>query len=299
MSDNTNTTWKRRHFLAAGAAAALLPAFLQRAFACPPPPMPIEPGCAPLPAGVDDVSAAFRKAVAIGKPLLVILIPDDPGEKYARGELWGELLNHGSTSSWAALACVEVVCATSAALHALVPGAVTGDALFVLVETDVMPAVATSATATIPSYGEGRRGGGDESWEEQQKNERKIGERRIAILGTLVEQTVFGTPPGNVDVPSPLGRRVAQTNAALKAAGNLEKFDPDARASLLVQAGDLERAQAAAVARLKVARVRGSKWATGGGCGVTVEGERDDVGIACGMGHTPALSRRFLYWFTK
>jgi hypothetical protein len=253
-------------------------------------------GCTPLPDGVDDVSAAVRKAVQIGKPLLVIVIPDDDGQKYERGELWGEVLNHGSTSTWAALACVEVVCAKAAALQAVVPGVVVGDGLFVLVETDAMPATASVHDAKVPAYDDKwGRGGGGVDWKTQQDNEKKIGERRIAILGKLIESAVFGVAAaGGVDRPL-LERRVEQTRKALNGA----KGSAETASSVAVWSGDLESPAAAATARLKVARVRGSKWAVGGGCGVSVEGENDDVGIACGMGHTPALSRRFLYWFTK
>jgi len=46
--------------------------------------------------------------------------------------------------------------------------------------------------------------------------------------------------------------------------------------------------------------VPGSHWGLDGGCGTTVEG-RDDLseGLACGMGHVPARSRRFLHWLTR
>lgn len=295
MSDTP--TWRRRHFIAAAGVAGLLPAFLQKAFACPPPSRPpVVPGCPALPDGVGDVSAAFRKAVAVGKPLLVIVIPAEAGQKHERGELWGEVLNHGSPSTWAALACAEVVCATAAALNVVVPGLVAGEPLFALVETDTLPVTASSHTVAVPDYPRdwGRGGGAD--WQQRQEQEKQLGLQRIALLGGLIEQALFGANSGALERPL-LARRVEQTRSTLADTGGARTDDNGA--SLLVQAGDVDRATAAAMARLKVARVRGSKWAVGGGCGVSVEGENDDVGIACGMGHTPALSRRFLYWFTK
>ena len=54
-----------------------------------------------------------------------------------------------------------------------------------------------------------------------------------------------------------------------------------------------------ATRELKQARVPGSKWAVSGGCGTTIEGEPRNMMVACGMGHVPVKSRRFLHFFTK
>ena len=50
--------------------------------------------------------------------------------------------------------------------------------------------------------------------------------------------------------------------------------------------------------RLHVAPPAGARWASSTGCGTTIEGEEDKgLRVACGMGHTPEISRRFLYFF--
>lgn len=54
---------------------------------------------------------------------------------------------------------------------------------------------------------------------------------------------------------------------------------------------------AQAKAQLRVRPPRGSRWADGSGCGSIIEGEKDQLSPACGMGHVPELSRRFLYFF--
>jgi len=276
---------KRRDFVVGAAAAAALPAFLQRAFACPPPMPPA--GCTEVPAGVDDVSLALHAAVVAGKPLLVILVPAE-ASRWDRGQLWGELLNHGPESVWAALACAEVVCATTAALRTVVPNAATDDDLFVLVETGQLPMSATSFRAAVPAYERGfGRGGGDAA---SAKKESQTGEARVAIMARLVEGAVLGNERSRLPQRA---SEAAAARAVRPAAG------VDDNAAILLLRGSATEVVAAAQNRLQKKRVRGSKWATAGGCGVNVEGENDDVGYACGMGHTPALSRRFLYWFSK
>jgi hypothetical protein len=64
---------------------------------------------------------------------------------------------------------------------------------------------------------------------------------------------------------------------------------------------DERRAASLAVevrARLKDKPPAGTRWATGAGCGFSIEGEEDKWGMACGMGHVPKKARRFLYFFT-
>ena len=44
---------------------------------------------------------------------------------------------------------------------------------------------------------------------------------------------------------------------------------------------------------------RGTHWAVSSGCGTRIEGVTDNVAFGCGMGHVPAKSRRFLYFFSR
>ncbi|AKT36694.1 hypothetical protein [Chondromyces crocatus] len=58
-------------------------------------------------------------------------------------------------------------------------------------------------------------------------------------------------------------------------------------------------ARAAGVrARLVKQPPAGARWASASGCGVTIEGEQNRPMMACGMGHVPEKSRRFLYFFS-
>jgi len=66
-----------------------------------------------------------------------------------------------------------------------------------------------------------------------------------------------------------------------------------------VPAARVAAAAAEARARLVKQRVPGSHWAHAGGCGTRVEGDDDPMMVACGMGHTPARSSRFLYLYAE
>jgi hypothetical protein len=98
------------------------------------------------------------------------------------------------------------------------------------------------------------------SWEEREKAEDEISDRHIAAMGKMLRDAL-GAAPGD-----------------------------DRRAAAL--AADVR-------ARLRDKPLPGSRWARASGCGVRIEGDTDSMGYACGMGHTPKKSQRFLYFFTK
>ena len=116
-------TMERRRFLgvtaAATAAGFALPAWLAKAFGqdhptghtidvSPPEPPPRAPTTS-----LATVSAAFREAQRMGKPLLVIVVPANEQDQafWDRPVAMGELLNHGSDDAMIALAMTHVVCA--------------------------------------------------------------------------------------------------------------------------------------------------------------------------------------------
>jgi hypothetical protein len=208
---------------------------------------------------VAQVAGAFRRAQEAGKRLLVFVVPADDTEKWMRGGAFGELLNFGSDRDLAPLAGVEVACATMADLKKIVPGAGAGEPIMVLVDPSRVPAAARQIDVVLPPYPD-LYGEEPMSWEERAKAEDTISDQRIAVMGKTLRDAL-----GSDD-------RRAPALAALAA---------DVRG------------------RLRDKRVPGSKWARSGGCGTTVEGDSDGIGYACGMGHTPKKSARFLYFFTK
>src|SRR4029078_8781974 len=71
-----------------------------------------------------------------------------------------------------------------------------------------------------------------------------------------------------------------------------------------VPAGEVHAAAASVVRAVRKGPPPGSHWANASGCGpATVENEKEDsdeiVAYGCGMGHVPAKSSRFLYFFAK
>ena len=123
---------KRRTFLAsvgASAAAALGPSLIRRAVAGASFDAPGTKKTAP------GLATSPRRIDASVRPQLVIVVPADDEEKYRRGELWGEYLNHGTPSQIAPLDRVDVSCATMKELGALARG-VVGEPLALLFERD-------------------------------------------------------------------------------------------------------------------------------------------------------------------
>lgn len=305
---------KRRQFLSGatlGAAAVVTawPAWVRAAFGAARCPQPTDE--------LAEVSAAFRKAQRAGKPLLCFIIPKDPSGHYVRGQVFGELLNHGSAAQLAPLALCEAVCTSMATLRRLVPDVGSGEPLLVLVETvQGLPSISLDARLGDLREEPFLAVGAEKDWEramaEQRKREDEAISRRIAALASLLRPPLLGA--------ATLARRAAQARAALPMEAALldgavnRQTTPaavDAAAAVLAlraeRASGPERAQltellAAAVrTRLVQARVPGSHWARSSGCGTEIEGVAEDlqVMVACGMGHVPAKSSRFLSFYVR
>lgn len=100
-------------------------------------------------------------------------------------------------------------------------------------------------------------------------------------------------------------RRLAQAAEAQARRARQEGAGPllaaDDAAALLLAAGsrpdgltvEAQLAQAVA-ARWRRAPPPGARWARATACSLDIEGERDEGGNACGMGHVPEISQRFL-----
>src|SRR5262249_13565244 len=111
-------------------------------------------------------------------------------------------------------------------------------------------------------------------------------------------------------------RYAAQNRAALSSTEQQQVADDELSDALVNRAGpvltalavsgkrnDLKPRLAASVAsRVREKPPLGAKWALSGGCGVEIENpepEEPNVAVACGMGHTPKRSRRFLYFYKR
>jgi hypothetical protein len=318
---------RRRDFLGATTAAAVLaswPRWLRSAFADMPAP---DEACKADPklAALTALGGAWKRAHATGKPLLVLIIPAEPGAKYERGHAFGELLNHGTPDQLAPLALVEVACATMADLKTLVPSAGDGEPLMVLCETDRVPATTARLDAKLPEVPPFR-------WIDEEAGDKPVDPnviiaQRIRLLSGLLRG-------GLVPDAGTITRRATQTRKRLSAAerSQVDTFLAkdtwlpadlaDRGAALIYDAAEARQISdtkatallhGAVKARLVTEPPAGSHWALSQGCGVEVEetaAERKAreelekqgqfgvmVSVGCGMGHTPEKSQRFLYFF--
>jgi hypothetical protein len=300
----------RRRFLGATAglaATALWPGWLKHAFGerdLPPDPDPRSPGLA----------SAYRRAQSLGKPLLVLIIPQDNADRYHRGRAFGELINHGGDAALATLALCEVVCAPMSEVLSFTTLHGNAEPLMVLLETDEPSPRARMIDAALADRADfaGRRA---QDWEATQRAEETAIEQRIQTLTQLLHRALL--PDSGA-----LERRALQSRNRLEASeiaaverATLEGRDLRIalvdRAAALVALAAKQREAAhepmyvALLARAAAARLRnqpppGAYWAVASGCGTTVEG-REELSrmFACGMGHVPAKSQRFLYFYTQ
>lgn len=310
---------QRRKFLgtiALGAGATTLPVWLSAAFfpddseSCPEPGTdpPIDPATPPRDTTPGRTGAPDRCApgsAPYDKPQLVFVIPTDKALMYPRGQAFGELLNHGSDEQLAALACFEVVCRRVADLGV----AVDGEPLMLVIDPSAAIPV-RPLDAPLPQNLELHERFGQEDWDERQRREEEIIDRRISTLADLISAAAHerldeqacreraGLPPREFN-------RLADLPAGL---GELQPADVDrapATATLAARGGDPEQrthltALMAAAVRTRLCNgpIGETRWARSGGCGTVVEGEESRGGFACGMGHVPARSARFLKFYT-
>jgi hypothetical protein len=265
------------------------------------------------------LSDGYRRAQHAGKPLLCIIVPDDNSLKWQRGSDFGRWLNYGTVEDLYALSLCEVICTRLDDLQTLVPTVGIGDPLMVLVETDRVPATVRRLEANLAEPHTDEKEGYPRSvkeWQERTRREDQQLDLRSAMLGKLVRDAVAGNP-------ALLAQRAAQTRGVLSAAElaavepiaarlvgepKLEVAAADRAAALLalavakaaspVRTAGHRLLEQAVEARLRRQRLPGSHWARHAGCGTTIEGAEDrGPYVACGMGHVPEKSQRFLYFF--
>lgn len=311
-------TMQRRRFLevtvGATAAGMVIPGWIARAFGQDIPThgeSPVAPARAPT-TSVATLSAAYREAQRLGKPLLVLVVPDEQsGESWSRARAFGELLNHGNDDAMIALSLTHVVCAKMSELRQLVPTAPAGEPMMVLVETDHVPA---AVHGIDPRLVFDAPGGRSDDWDERIAREDRGVDQRLAqltreLVNTVAPSAAVLTARAQLARSHASARVLAAANRAIVGGPRLDGPIADSVAAVIalaaqsaapaVQRSLRQSLVNGAQARLRDARVPGSMWAVSGGCGTTIEGVQESIGVGCGMGSTPERSRRFLFFFTR
>ena len=319
MSDHRRLQQQARRFgrRAALTAAATWPVWIRTAFAGAGPECPSDPRQAWR--WLEIVSEGFRRAQRLGKPLLVLVVPDDGDARWRNGQAFGELLNHGGDEAMALLALAEVICAPMSALRLAVPGAGDGEPTMVVVETHVVPARCRPVEARLefreaaellkaPEPADGNQF--QRYFEQLDAVYRQLAHDRITALTEAIRKAL-AADGAMLEARAQLART---RMGADESAPWLDERPPGARtpAALLRSAALVLRRwrshpaeprlltnlAGASRAQLCRRRVPGSRWASTLGCGTHVEyepGEKQEESMfACGMGRTPAISARFL-----
>ena len=246
-----------------------------------------------------ELAEAWGKARAAGQPMLVIVIPQDQEARYERGHAWGELLMNGSDATLAELAPFELACGEMEAIRVTLDG-VTGvpeeehDA--VLVDPDGR---ATGINLPMAEVELGSLGQLDDL-EQRLLDRMHLVEAALSAalapnVATLEHRARRATgSPLVVDPRAPGERSPLEQTELFPAAVRLhaEQHPPQREATLKLLADVVRR-------QLQFGSPAGAPWATSQGCGVRVEGQPENHGIACGMGHVPEVSRRFLYFYRQ
>jgi hypothetical protein len=294
---------KRRTLLTAGAAAgalAMWPAWLAKAF---------DPSatCGPD-ERLDGLFDRYRAARRAQKPLLVLMIPDLDGPKWERGQLFGRVLNHGDDETLATLALTEMCCVTRAELAKLVAlDSVPADAVVTTIDTSARPAAVRgysfeAARLERPTWGDA------EDYEAQIEAQNRAVDLEIAQFGALLQRAVREALPRVAVETADFGVERLSLAIGTGAAVEAREVLASARGLMRRAEGEGGAVRAKLIAALAEAMrnevirkpIHGSRWASSHGCGTTIEGEASDGRMyACGMGHVPMKSARFLHFFAK
>lgn len=287
--------------LALGATTLAFPPFLRTAFAgsgkiCRIP-ASVSEGEADERRRKDLARAAFEpsleRARALGKPLLVFVVPRDATLRRDRGLAFAQALTYGPPSLLAELALCELTALEMVDAPRWLQSA--SEPLLVLVEPDGI--AFRRIDATLPREAAAH-------WDEPDTAYEASVEKRVQTIAGLVHEAI--APNGSVLDARARAAAAALPSAEVRAArSNAASLTPEAlvRAAAIVLrdarrgAPELERRLADAV-RSEQLRPEGTRWGSSYGCGVEIEGEAGGM-MACGMGHVPAKGARFLHFLSR
>jgi hypothetical protein len=209
------------------------------------------------PAAMKQLTDGWSTARAAGRPLLVLVIPASDEDKWRRGRIFGEWINHGDDDAKALLGSVTWVCATADQVRAFAPGVdIRGEPWMILLDPSKVP---TRGRAIDVDPGPDPQGWGEDA--DSHEEDRRI-DHHIAVQTAALDAALGAWGLGLADLTAPT------------------RSDAIARATATATADP-----------------SGAYWATSHGCGLMIEGIEDQMGVKCGMGYTPERSARFLYFY--
>lgn len=289
---NTEHIDRRRILVGGGAGLAVfaIPAWIEKAFAG-------QGAAASDPEKVHEpetIARALARAAAIGKPLMVIVVPAEE-LRLERGRLWGDLFAFAPEAAMADFALCEWTCASAADLGRArreLEGKIPRETAAVLIETEDAPVKTRLVPFRLGDLEPQRMGGFPV--EEMKKRGAELSRLlQGAILPDAEAWKVRHLQCARATMPvgeesalfyesdlRPRLRLVDRHAAVVRAQAESR---PGARESLIASL-----AQAAAL-RLWESEPPGAAWKT----------EHVDACPPCGMGHMPGSSRAFLEFFVS
>jgi hypothetical protein len=269
------------------------------------------------------VAPALARARALGKPLLVLVVPEERGQAWwDRAKAFGELLQHASREALLDLALCEVLCATRSDLARHVPAAAgLADAPLALVDVDGTLTAARDDLPPGPERPRGRMLAGEVRAEYTAAVLARVAEVELRIR-ELVAPDADALARREVTAARSLDPAVLERIAVAYAGGPaLDPREADDGAAVvrsLLRPGVEEREHVAELRasliagttwRLREGPPLGARWQSTLGCGSHIEdlpdghpaalegGRSRGSGFGCGMAHVPEASRRFLsFW---
>jgi hypothetical protein len=273
------------------------------------------------PSRAEQVAAAVARSRAEGKPLLVLVVPARQEDHGPRELRLGAFLNHGGSNALLEVALCVPVCASVDDLKQhlasgdLGSAAVAGEPLMLLVDLDAGKAPVVAAID--PKVDEPPQWRGSKlPLEELATAEKKAIEGGIEATTAELHKALHIGGDSLTRLSQRVRDRLADQDQrkldAWFAGGAVPADELLVRAAAVVRvaAGRQPDAQRAATTAVLLAaidralihkRIAGSRWATSQGCGEKIEDPEAGepaLAVACGMGHVPELSRRFLDFLT-
>jgi hypothetical protein len=255
----------------------------------------------------------LARAASLGKPLLILVVPEAQDEKEYRGQLYGYLASEAEDKDIALLSLCEIVCASPETLAKIAPE-VTGDDWLVLLETDgSKPAhriARLSPEPPIKSLPEMLR---EVLFADEAMKKRRVAQCRAVLskneLKELSAESLRKSLGRSADCyrgaahllwtyeQSPPSKEAIdviflnQNNAYAYIQFKLSEDSPTQK-PLPMPNGLLWLLSAGTISRLFNAPPEGSKWET-------YEQEEYPACPSCGMGSASTVSRQFLRFLTE